>query len=172
MTQGQTIDVERLEVKDGGKVELDRVLLVADGDKVSTGTPVVEGAKVTATAVENGKGDKVIVFKYKAKVRYRRKNGHRQLYTRLTIDSITAPGIAEPKPRAAAKPKAEPKAQPKSEAKPAAETKAKATTKTTAKPKATTAAKPKAATKSTTTAKPRSASKPRTRKKEETTDGA
>ena len=139
---------------------------------MSTGTPVVEGAKVTATAVENGKGDKVIVFKYKAKVRYRRKNGHRQLYTRLTIDSITAPGIAEPKPKAAAKPKAEPKVEPKPKAKPATETKAKATAKAAAKPKATATTKPKATTKSTTTAKPRAASKPRTKKKEETTDGA
>ncbi len=83
---------------EGGTVELDRVLMVADGDKVAVGNPVVEGAKVTATAKENGKGDKVIVFKYKAKVRYRRKNGHRQQYTRLSIDSITAPGIAEAKP--------------------------------------------------------------------------
>jgi len=85
-------------VAEGGTVELDRVLMVADGDKVAVGNPVVEGAKVTATAKENGKGDKVIVFKYKAKVRYRRKNGHRQQYTRLSIDSITAPGIAEAKP--------------------------------------------------------------------------
>jgi large subunit ribosomal protein L21 len=74
------------------------VLLVADGDKISVGNPVIEGAKVLATAKENGKADKIIVFKYKAKVRYRRKNGHRQQYTRLSIDSITAPGIAKPKP--------------------------------------------------------------------------
>ena len=98
MSEGQTIDVERIDVADGGTVELDRILMVADGDKVAMGNPVVEGAKVTATAKENGKGDKVIVFKYKAKVRYRRKNGHRQQYTRLSIDSITAPGIAESKP--------------------------------------------------------------------------
>ena len=103
MSEGQTIDVERIDVADGGTVELDRILMVADGDKVTIGNPVVEGAKVTATAKENGKGDKVIVFKYKAKVRYRRKNGHRQQYTRLSIDSITAPGIAKSKPVKTAK---------------------------------------------------------------------
>jgi large subunit ribosomal protein L21 len=103
VSEGQTIDVERIDVADGSTVELDRVLMVADGDKVAVGNPVVEGAKVTATAKENGKGDKVIVFKYKAKVRYRRKNGHRQQYTRLSIDSITATGIAEAKPVKTAK---------------------------------------------------------------------
>jgi len=90
--------VERLDVSDGGTVELDRVLLIADGDNVSVGKPFIEGAKVLATAQHSGKGDKVIVFKYKPKVRYRRKNGHRQLYTRLSIDSIMAPGMEEAKP--------------------------------------------------------------------------
>ena len=141
---------------------MDRVLMVADGDKVMTGTPVVPGARVTATAVEGGKGDKIIVFKYKPKVRYRRKNGHRQLYTRLTIDSITAPGIAEPKPKATTKPKAEPK----TEVKPAKKTTA------AAKAKATAVAKPKAVTRTKTSAKPKTASKPRTKKKEEPTNGA
>jgi large subunit ribosomal protein L21 len=103
VTEGQTIDVERLEVVEGGTIELDRVLLVADGKKITAGNPLVKGASVTATAKENGKSDKVVVFKYKPKVRYRRKNGHRQLYTRLSIDSITAPGMAKPKPAKAAK---------------------------------------------------------------------
>ncbi len=83
---------------DGGTVELDRVLLIADGDKVTIGKPFIEGAKVLATAQHSAKGDKVIVFKYKPKVRYRRKNGHRQLYTRLSIDKILAPGMEEAKP--------------------------------------------------------------------------
>lgn len=114
---------------DGGTVELDRVLMVAEGDKVAVGNPVVEGAKVTATAKENGKGDKVIVFKYKAKVRYRRKNGHRQQYTRLSIDSITAPGIAEAKPATKAKPtKATKPAAAAKAAKPAKSAPAKKTT--------------------------------------------
>ena len=76
---------------EGDTVELDRVLLVADGDKVTVGTPTVDGAKVVATSQGEGKGKKIIVLKYKPKVRYHKKTGHRQLYTRLTIDKIVAP---------------------------------------------------------------------------------
>ena len=72
----------------GNTVELDKVLLIADDDRVTIGTPTVEGAKVLATIQEEGKGKKVIVFRYKSKVRYRKKTGHRQLYTRLVIDKI------------------------------------------------------------------------------------
>jgi large subunit ribosomal protein L21 len=85
-------------VAEGGTVELDKVLLLADGDNVTVGRPLVEGARVLATAKKNGRGDKIIVFKYKAKVRYRRKNGHRQLYTTLNIDKILPPGVEAPKP--------------------------------------------------------------------------
>ncbi|HEX77643.1 MAG TPA: 50S ribosomal protein L21 [Dehalococcoidia bacterium] len=85
---GQTIDVEKLPASPGETVELDRVLMVAQGDQVTLGHPVVEGARVLATVVAQGKGDKVVVFKYKNKVRYRRKRGHRQPYTRLSIDQI------------------------------------------------------------------------------------
>jgi len=88
---GQTIDVERLDVAEGNTVELDRVLLIADDDKVTVGTPIVDGAKVIATSQGEGKGKKIIVLKYKPKVRYRKKTGHRQLYTRLTIDRIVEP---------------------------------------------------------------------------------
>jgi len=83
VSPGQTIDVERLEVAEGKTVDLDKVLLIGDGKKVTVGTPTVDGAKVVATSQGEGKGDKVIVFKYKPKVRYRKKTGHRQLYTRL-----------------------------------------------------------------------------------------
>ncbi len=89
---GQTIDVERLDVDEGNTVELDRVLFIADGDKVTVGTPTIDGAKVIATSQGDGKGKKIIVFKYKPKVRYRKKTGHRQLYTRLVIDKIVEPG--------------------------------------------------------------------------------
>jgi len=92
VTPGQTIDVELLDVAEGDAVELDRVLLVADGDQVAVGTPTVEGAKVKATSQGNGKGKKIIVFHYKPKVRYSKKQGHRQQYTRLTIDEIVADG--------------------------------------------------------------------------------
>ena len=72
-------------------MELDKVLLVADGDKVIFGTPTVAGAKVLATLQGDGKTDKTIVFRYKNKVRYHKKTGHRQLYTRLVIDRIEGP---------------------------------------------------------------------------------
>ncbi len=91
VTPGQTIDVERLDIAEGKKVDLDKVVLIADGDKVMVGTPTVTGAKVIATSQGESKGDKIIVFKYKPKVRYRKKTGHRQHYTRLVIDKIVAP---------------------------------------------------------------------------------
>ncbi len=96
---GQTIDVERLGVAEGSTVELDRVLLIGDGERVIVGTPTVDGAKVVATSQGEGKGKKVIVFRYKSKVRYRKKTGHRQLYTRLVIDKIVESGAAEVKPK-------------------------------------------------------------------------
>ena len=73
---------------EGDRIDLERVLLIADGDKVTVGTPTVEGAKVVATSQGEGKDKKIIVLKYKPKVRYRKKTGHRQLYTRLVIDQI------------------------------------------------------------------------------------
>ncbi len=85
---GQISEVERLPVVEGDTVELKRVLLIADGEKVTAGTPVVEGAKVVADALGEDKGKKIIVFKYKPKVRYRKKTGHRQIYTRLAIREI------------------------------------------------------------------------------------
>jgi large subunit ribosomal protein L21 len=104
---GQTIDVEHLDVAEGDTVELYRVLLIGDGDWLTVGTPTVDGAKVVATAKGAGKGDKVIVFKYKHKVRYRKKTGHRQLHTTLVIDKILGPGAAEEKPKKARKRKKE-----------------------------------------------------------------
>jgi large subunit ribosomal protein L21 len=79
--------VDKLSV-DGGTFELDRVHLIADGDEVTVGRPTVDGAKVVADVVGDGKRDKVLVFKYKPKVRYRVKKGHRQPYTRLAIKEI------------------------------------------------------------------------------------
>ena len=96
---GRSIDVERLDVAEGNTVELDKVLLIAEDDKVTVGTPTVEGAKVMATSQGEGKGKKIIVFKYKPKVRYRKKTGHRQFYTRLSIDKINQPGAQEEKPK-------------------------------------------------------------------------
>ena len=95
---GQTLDVERLDVAEGDTVELDKVLLIAEDDKVSVGTPTINGAKIIATSQGEGKGKKVIVFKYKPKVRYRKKTGHRQFFTRLAIDRIVEPEAMESKP--------------------------------------------------------------------------
>lgn len=98
VTPGQVIEVNRLKVEDGDTVELDRVLLIGDGDRVTAGTPTIEGAKVVATSQGQEKGDKVIVFKFKSKVRYRRKLGHRAIFTTLAIDKILEPGAAVEEP--------------------------------------------------------------------------
>jgi len=74
------------------------VLLIANDDKITVGTPTVDGAKVIATSQGEGKSKKIIVFKYKPKVRYRKKMGHRQLYTRLTIDEIIGPEAIQGEP--------------------------------------------------------------------------
>lgn len=90
MKVGDTVDVELLPVDPGQTVDLERVLMIAADDDVKVGTPVIAGAKVRAKVVDHVKGEKLIVFKYKSKVRYRRRTGHRQKYTRLTIDEIVA----------------------------------------------------------------------------------
>lgn len=87
---GETVDVDKMPAEVGEAVELDRVLLVSDGDEVMVGRPFLERVKVLATVVGQGRGRKVIVFKYKPQVRYRRKSGHRQPYTRLRIEGIIA----------------------------------------------------------------------------------
>lgn len=86
--EGQTIEVDLFSSEVGEGVDLERVLLVADGENISVGTPLVNGAKVHATVVAQTKAPKVVVFKYKAKERIRVKTGHRQKYTRLQIDAI------------------------------------------------------------------------------------
>jgi large subunit ribosomal protein L21 len=90
--------VERLAVAEGNTVELDKVLLIAADDKVTVGNPTVEGAKVIATSQGEGKSKKIIVFRYKPKVRYRKKTGHRQFYTKLTIDQIIEPKASTDEP--------------------------------------------------------------------------
>ena len=90
VAEGDTLFIEKLPVEAGDTVTFDKVLAVLDGDKATFGAPVVDGAKVTASVVKNGKGKKVIVFKYKPKKGYRRKQGHRQPYTKVTIGKIEA----------------------------------------------------------------------------------
>ncbi len=73
-------------------MELDKVLFIGDNGKSLIGNPTIKGAKVIATSLGEVKGDKITVFKYKSKVRYRKKTGHRQTYTTLSIDEIVKPG--------------------------------------------------------------------------------
>lgn len=85
--KGQEIYIEKLGVDANDVVTFDKVLFVG-GDNVKVGVPFVDGATVKATVVKNGRGKKITVFKYKAKKNYRRKQGHRQPYTKLVIDEI------------------------------------------------------------------------------------
>lgn len=88
--EGDTLYVEKLSVEDGETVEIEKVLLVEKDGQLSVGAPYVEGAKVVLKAVRQGKGKKIIVFKYKPKKNYRRKKGHRQPFTQVTVEKILA----------------------------------------------------------------------------------
>ena len=85
---GQTVDVELLPVEVGATVELGRVLMVSGDDGPKFGNPIVTGAKVMADVVQHGRGKKLIVFHYKSKTRHRKKNGHRQGFTRVAVKDI------------------------------------------------------------------------------------
>jgi large subunit ribosomal protein L21 len=86
----QSIFVHRLDGEEGSNVDFEKVLLIEDGKKINVGTPVVEGAKVSAKILSHLKGDKVIVFKKKRRKGYRKKNGHRQNLTKIQIENIKA----------------------------------------------------------------------------------
>ena len=87
--RGDTVRVETVPGDEGDAVEFDNVLLVSQNGSLSLGTPSVPGARVTTEVVRKGRAKKIIVFKYKAKTRYRRKNGHRQSYTDLKVTDIS-----------------------------------------------------------------------------------
>jgi len=89
VSEGDYIKVEKLDAAAGDTVTFDQVLAVKDDDTLKAGADVA-GAKVSATVIENGKGRKVIVYKYKNKTGYHKKNGHRQLYTKVRIEAIEA----------------------------------------------------------------------------------
>src|SRR5947208_9052677 len=89
---GQRLEVNRLPVEVGKQVQFEEVLLISDAANTMVGTPLVENAMVLATATEHGRGEKLIVFKYKSKKRYRHRRGHRQELTIFTIDDIVADG--------------------------------------------------------------------------------
>jgi large subunit ribosomal protein L21 len=118
--EGETIEIYDLADEVGKKVELSDVLLVADGEKVQVGTPTLSGAKVAATVIAHDHGPKISVFKYKPKIRYRVKTGHRQQLTRLMIDSIDLQGQAKAEPKAEVAKVEKPKAAVRRKTKPAA----------------------------------------------------
>ena len=89
VSEGDTLFIEKLDVNAGDSVVFDEVLAIVDGENTKFGTPVVEGAKVDATVVKNGKGKKIRIFKYTPKKGYRKRQGHRQPYTKVEIGKIT-----------------------------------------------------------------------------------
>ena len=90
VTEGQELFVHQLEATAGASVSFDQVMMVDNNGSVKVGTPVLSNAKVSATVIGNQKGDKVIVFKKKRRKGYQKKNGHRQCFTKIKIESITA----------------------------------------------------------------------------------
>jgi large subunit ribosomal protein L21 len=88
--EGEKLRVEKLSAEAGDTVELDKVLMVGEGDDVKIGAPYLEGAKVTATVSANGRGDKVKIVKFRRRKHYRREMGHRQSYTEIEITGISA----------------------------------------------------------------------------------
>ena len=88
VSEGDVVFFEKLDDEEGKKVKFDKVILVSNEGKVEVGTPYIKGAKVEGKVIAHGKAKKIIVFKYKAKKNYRRKQGHRQPYTKVEITSI------------------------------------------------------------------------------------
>ena len=91
VTKGDVVFFEKLDAEEGKKVTFDQVVLLSDAGKVEVGAPYVQGVKVEGKVVSHGKGKKIIVFKYKAKKNYKRKQGHRQPYTKVEITAIKLP---------------------------------------------------------------------------------
>ena len=90
VAEGDSVFVEKLDAEEGSSVTFDEVILVANGDDVKVGTPLVDGAKVTAKVEKQGKEKKVVTFKYKPKKHSHSKYGHRQPYTKVTVEKIEA----------------------------------------------------------------------------------
>lgn len=90
VTEGQEIFVHQLEAEAGSSITLDQILMLENNGSVTVGTPVISSAKINATVIGNQKGDKVIIFKKKRRKGYKKKNGHRQCFTKIKIDAISA----------------------------------------------------------------------------------
>ena len=88
VAEGDVLNVEKLDAEKGAEVVFDEVLAIVNDGEVTVGKPFINGAKVTATVEEQGKGEKILVFKYRAKVNYRKRMGHRQPYTAVKISGI------------------------------------------------------------------------------------
>ena len=88
VAEGDVLNVEKLDAEKGAEVVFDEVLAIVNDGEVTVGKPFINGAKVTATVEDQGKGDKILVFKYKAKANYRKRAGHRQPYTAVKISGI------------------------------------------------------------------------------------
>jgi len=88
--EGQTLKVEKLNAEKGNSIELDEVLMVADGENIKIGAPFVEGSKVSATVEDHGRGDKVRIIKFNRRKHFRKQMGHRQSYTEIKITGISA----------------------------------------------------------------------------------
>ena len=149
---GTELLVEKLGVEAGAAVTFDRVLLVGDGDDVTVGTPLVTGASVSGTVLRAERGPKIVIFKFKQKVKYRRRTGHRQDLVRVRIDEISANGKRT-------------KAERPEETAPTAAPKAESTSKASAAKDAATAS-------AATDEKPKRATRARATTKAETTDAA
>mgnify|MGYP001812338191 CR=1 FL=1 len=89
VSEGETFKVEKLDAEAGASIDLDQVLMFADGDDVKIGTPLIEGGKVTATVKSHGRGKKVEIVKFKRRKKYDLHKGHRQDYTELEVTGIT-----------------------------------------------------------------------------------
>ncbi len=87
---GEKLKIEQLTIESGSEFVIDQVLMVADGDKISTGTPLVSGAKVNATVLGHGRHDKIRIFKMRRRKHYQKHQGHRQNYTEIQITGISA----------------------------------------------------------------------------------
>ena len=88
VAEGDVLNVEKLDAEKGAEVVFDEVLAIVNDGEVTVGKPFIDGAKVTATVEEQGKGEKILVFKYRAKVNYRKRMGHRQPYTKVEITAV------------------------------------------------------------------------------------
>lgn len=153
---GTQLSVERLEAEPGASVTFDRVLLVGDGDQVTVGTPTIDGALVTATVLGEERGPKLVIFKFKQKVKYRRRTGHRQHLTRVRVDRIDAAGRSATREEEAEPAPATTEAAAEAPAKPARRSRTKAATETAAtEPEAAAEAQPAAETSSEPAEKPK-----------------